>query len=127
MAIASLRSAPSNRLWRPELASFYSADNVGSGHIVLGRHQKDDGTHRSNGAHKTIDHGRHDRRPEERNDHATQGCSGVSAEGERRFIEVPVDLREGGNAGAHANRHVAENKAHDKNCARAGKFDRVAC
>ena len=50
--------------------------------------------------------------------------AGARAERERSLVEALVDLAQGGDAGAHADRHVAEHEAHDEDEAGAGDLDR---
>ena len=107
-----------------ELARLDAADDIGRRHVVLGGDEEDHGAHRGHGAHEGIDERGDDGRPQQRQHHAAHGGGRARAQGQGGLVEALVDLAQGGDAGAHADRHVAEDEAHHEDEARAGDLDR---
>ena len=108
-----------------ELAGLDAADDVGRRHVVLGGDEEDHGADRRHRAHEAVDE-RGDDRPgaaaagSTRRRVASERAPSVS-EASSRLL---VDLAQRRDAGAHADRHVAEHEAHHEDEGGAGELDR---
>ena len=96
-----------------------AVDDVRRRPLVLRGHEEDHRGHRGHRAHEAVHERGDDRGLEQRQQHAAQRREPARPERRGRLVEAAVDLRHRRHAGAHADRHVAEDVA--------GHEDRSRC